>query len=359
MPKRSRRLATLSATTTVWSPRQAIPGTSKARDQIDSVMDSKGKQWAVWRDSSSGNFDLWYSKRRLKRAWHPAAMIEGTRANLNFALAAAPEGRVLLTWNDASNPKRIGYLEFLNKPGKAIFLPNDSGLSDQFPQVAASADGTRYLVWTRGTKIFFAASSDGKSWNISPLTLRDGFTAPAVAVDDTTQTLHVAYISSGGDGTIFYQATPLQTPAWSAPKSLGRGKDLALEARDGKLMLCWGNDLDANRQVAVRVLQGGRWSATTHPPGVSVSGFQPHGVIDSRGDMHLIWSQFVAPVEQYKLYFSDFTDGAWADAQPYDMPQTKNVGNDLVIDSADGLHAVHVVASVLDAPYYWDRIPNA
>jgi hypothetical protein len=343
-----------SLSTPLWSPRQVIPGTSRVYNPIETVIDSKNKQWAVWIDRTNAVFELWYSRRRLNRPWQMAAPLSPTRGIQEQSLATLGDLK-LVAWQELppSGPKRIGYMEFAITPGAAVYLPNSDRQNDAYPRVASSSDGTRYITWAHGDQIFLAQSQDGKTWDIEPVTPTTGYTRPNLAIDASTGTLHLVYMKLQGT-QLCYTRRASNASAWEREQLLGKGRDFEIVARDGKVMVSWGNSND-NHQLALRIFANDRWSSPMCPPGVSVSGYGPHGVIDAQGNPHLTWQQYIGATEQYDTYYSDFVDGQWTPALPFEGRTGNHRGNDLAIDADGGLHAVFMEHGTGDYAFSSDR----
>lgn len=337
-----------------WSPRQLIPGTSRVFNQVETVLDSRDKQWAFWIDRTNGVFEIWFSRHRLKRPWQTASLFVPARGIQELSVATLNELK-LVAWQElpAGGPKRIGYVEFEVNPGSPVYLRNNTNQHDAYPRVASAPDGTRYITWARGDQIFLAQSQDGKNWAMEPVTPTKGYTRPNLAFDTSTGTLHIVYMKLEG-AQLFYTRRGANATAWEREQVLGRGKDFEIVARNGKVLVTWGNSND-NHQLALRVFENNRWSGPMCPPGVTVSGYAPHGVIDAQGNPHLTWQQYIGGNEQYNTYFSEFVDGQWTPAVPFEGRTGNHRGNDLALDSEGGLHAVYMEHGAGDFVFSTDR----
>lgn len=347
-----RQVEALSAA--AWSPRQLIPGTSRVFNRVETVIDSRDKQFAFWIDRTNGVFEIWFSRHRLKRPWQTASLFTPARGIQEISVATLNELK-LVVWQELSpgRPKRIGYVEFDVNPGAPLYLPNNTNQNDAFPRVASSPDGTRYITWARGDQIFLAQSRDGQNWAMEAVTPTTGYTRPNLAFDASTGMLHIVYMKMEG-AQLLYRRRAVNATAWEREQSLGRGKDFEIVARNGKVLVTWGNSND-NHQLALRLFENNRWSGPTCPPGVSVSGFAPHAVIDAQGTPHLTWMQFIGGDEQYNTYFSEFVGGQWTPAMPFEGRMGNHRGNDLALDSEGGLHAVFMEQSTGDFVFSSDR----
>lgn len=362
MKTRSRRRPTTlsgsESTTAAWLSPQAIPGADTAREFIETATDSNQKQWAVWKHKAGPVFQIWYSKRRLKKGvWNPAAQLVPVDGVQEISFAITTDNVKLLAWQEfhAGAPKRVAYAEFATRtPTPLFYFPNTDGKADAYPRVAGSADGTRHVVWAHGDQIVYAKSPDGKKWQMENVT-RVGFTRPQLAIDESTGLVYLGYLMIEGK-QLFYSNRALNGGTWSAPKLVGVGEDLNIAARNGKVLISWGNNnLGQDRRMAFRLLENGRLSKVQFPSGVRFSGYAPHGVIDSQGNPHVIWSQSITGREEYDIYYSDFADGVWSDAQPLQVTVGNDAGNDLAIDAFDGLHAVYLTKNPTEVAFSIDR----
>ncbi len=341
MPTRSRsrkNLRTLSASP--WSSRVALTGTTKPQDGIVTAMDSKNRQWVVLRDSmGQPSFGLMYTLRRLKRDWRPALPLVTSSSAEYPAFAIAPDDVKVVVWQQPVNGvKRIGYMEFRTTPGEFIHLPNEKRLLDAYPDVTVGADGTRHVVWSRAGKIVHGTSSNGIDWNIAPVTRDTVNVFPSVAIDDAAGVIHLVYVKTPGNA-IQYQRRALNAGEWETRRTLGSGKDPNVVARNGKVLVSWGNS-DNNRQMAFRVFENDAWGQTIYS-GHAFPGYRPHGAIDSRGNAHLIWMQSTDNRNAYSIYYSDSNNGQWSAPQPFETGARFCEANDLVVDRNDKLHTVY------------------
>lgn len=354
-----RRPGTLSPTVAVeWTASVPIPGGDTAKQAIETKLDSKRKQWAIWLHRESTGNDIYYSKRRLRKPWRPAAQLLPVIGVQEIAFAITPDDVKLIVWQEfrAGGIKRVAIAEFTDAVGEPFYFPNKDGQFDAFPHVAASADNTRHVVFGHGNRIVYAASRNGKRWKSEYVTGTE-FNRPRIAIDDSTGTVYIGYMRVPEKDLFVVSRSPAD-PAWSTPKFLGVGQDMNLVARDGKLMASWGNDSETGGRLAIRTLENGRWSKKMSPDGLPFASYNPHGALDSQGNPHLIWSQSVDGKNEYDIWYSDFSGGQWTPALPLQVTGGMELGNDLAIDPSDGLHAVMLNKNPIEVAFSADR-PSA
>lgn len=321
-----------------WTAAKEIPGTNLASDDLSTALESNGKQWVVWKDSPSGSYwQLWYSTRSANGNWASAKVLSSLQDTYFPSMGIASDNQKLVAWQRKVGVMKIGYAQFADTPGGTDLLPS-SGSADYHPVVATSATGKRFILFSRSGALFLAESNNGNNWTLDHV---DGSSVgayyPDLTVDDSTGLVHVAYWTD--KGSIGYVQRNVSGGNWKGAKILGAGKNVNVAARNGKVVVSWADVSSAKKyQLAVRTLKNGNWGNIERPSPYS-GGFRPHAVIDSDSNPHIIWMQNIDDVN-YDIYYSDFAKGNWSTAKALRSSGGFDEGNDLAIDSSNGLHAV-------------------
>jgi hypothetical protein len=321
-----------------WTSPKEIPGTNSASDDLSTALESTGKQWVVWKDSPTGAFwQLWYSSRNANGSWASAKVLSSLQDTYFPSMAVASDDQKLVTWQRKVGVMQIGYSQFAGAPGGTGLLPGN-GTADYHPVVATSATGKRFILFSRAGSLFLAESKNGNTWTLDHVDGSSGGAYyPDLAVDDSTGLVHVIYWTD--KGTIGYIQREVSGGTWKNGKVLGAGKNVNIAARNGKVVASWADVASPQKyQLAVRTLKNGNWGNIERPSPFS-GGFRPHAVIDSESNPHVIWMQNINDVN-YDIYYSDFANGNWSAAKALRASGGFNEGNDLAIDSSNGLHAV-------------------
>ncbi len=339
-----------------WSPPKEIPGTNLAADDISTALESSGKQWTIWKDSPGPNYQIWYSSRNANANWASAQVLQSADNNYFPGLAVAADDAKLAVWQRLTGGiHRIAYVQFTNAPGATSLLSTE-GPAQYHPAVAISSNGKRFIVFSRGGALYLAESNNGKNWSFSPVSgVNSNAYYPDIAVDDSTGLIHVVWWTDSNSAVNYIQRD-INGGNWKNQQVLGTGKNANVAARDGKVVASWG-DRNASYRLAVRQMKNGNWGGIERPATFTGS-FRPHAVIDSTGNPHIIWMQNIDDVN-YDIYYSDYAQNNWSAAKPLRSSVGFNEGNDLAIDSGDGLHAVFLENASHKTAFSSDRAGNA
>lgn len=342
-----------SANAAQWFTPREIWGANMASDDIVTALESNGTQWAVWKDSPTGQyFQIFYSQRSPDGLWNYARAVNSNANNRYFpTLAIAPDSTKLVIWQERVGAlMQIGYVEFADAPGTRRLLPSN-GTADYHPAAAVDARGTRHIVFSRGGTIYHAQARPGKSWRFDAVSAQSShYFYPQIAIDDSTSLIHVVYWSDSK--SIYYTQRALRGGAWSKTLALGGGKDPNVTARNGKIFVSWSDSRNSYR-LATRTFKKKKWQGVVYPSTLTGS-FRSHAVLDSKGKPHLIWMQNIDG-RNYDIYYSDFVKRKWIAPKAIRSTYGLNEGNDLAIDDNDVLHAVYLETTWHKSAFSSDR----
>ncbi len=343
----------LSADAAQWFTPREIWGANMASDDIATALESNGTQWAVWKDSPTGQYwQIFYSHRSPDGLWNYARALNPNPNNSYFpSLAIAPDNTKFVVWQERVGAlMQIGYVQFTNEPGARQLL-SGNGTADYHPAAAVDARGTRHIVFSRGGTIYHAQAGPGKSWRFDAVSAPSShYFYPQIAIDDSTGLIHVVYWSDSK--SIYYTQRPLRGGAWRNTISLGGGKDPNVTAHNGKVFVSWSDSRNAYR-LATRLFKKGTWKNVVYVSNLTGS-FRSHAVLDSKGKPHLIWMQNIDG-RNYDIYYSDFVKRKWTAPKAIRSTYGLNEGNDLVIDDNDMLHAVYLEMTWHKSAFSSDR----
>src|SRR5581483_4647160 len=320
---------------------------------IATALESDRTQWAVWKDSPTGQYwQIFYSYRSPEGIWNYARPINPSANNSYFpSLAIALDNTKFVVWQERVGAlMQIGYVQFTNEPGARQLLPGN-GTADYHPAAAVDTRGTRHIVFSRGGTIYHAQARPGKSWRFDAVSAPSSHHFyPQIAIDDSTGLIHVVYWSDSK--SIYYTQRPLGGGAWSKPLALGGGNDANVTARNGRVFVSWSESRNAYR-LATRLFKKGTWQSVVYPSSLTGS-FRSHAVLDSKGKPHLIWMQNIDG-RNYDIYYADFAKRKWTSPKAIRSTYGLNEGNDLVIDDNDLLHAVYLEITWHKSAFSSDR----
>jgi len=343
----------LSAGAAQWFTPREIWGANMASDDIATALESNGTQWAVWKDSPTGQYwQIYYSYRSPDGLWNYARAINPKPNNSYFtSLAIAPDNTKFVVWQERVGAlMQIGYVQFTNEPGARQLLPGN-GAADYHPAAAVDRSGTRHIVFSRGGTIYHAQSAPGNSWRFDRVSAPSShYYYPQIAIDDFTGLIHVVYWSD--NKSIYYTQRPLRGGAWSNTIALGGGKDPNVTVQKGKVFVSWSDSRNAYR-LATRTFKKDKWQSVVYVSNLTGS-FRSHAVLDSKGKPHLIWMQNIDG-RNYDIYYADLIKRKWTAPKAIRRTYGFDEGNDLVIDSKDVLHAVYLEMTSHKSAFSSDR----
>ncbi len=322
-----------------WTSPKEIPGTNLASDDISLAAESDGTLWSAWKDSPSGAyFQIWFSSRAPGGNWKGADILGSGTSNQYFpSIGVTNDNKKLAAWQELRGVHEVRYVQFDDNPGQSNGVPG-SGVAEYHPAVATSSTGKRFILFSRAGTLHLAESTNGNNWDVNPVSGFGGnYYYPDIAVDDSTGLIHI--FSWTDTGSLVYAQRNVGGGGWKQRTTLGKGKNVNITARGGKVVASWA-DATANYRLAVRTFKNGNWGGVERPSPFS-GGFRPHAVIDSAGNPTIIWMQNIDNVN-YDIYYSDFKSGNWTSPKALKASSGFNEGNDIVIDGGDNQHAVYM-----------------
>jgi hypothetical protein len=191
----------------------SIKLTTDPCDQCNPVIarDSSNKLYIAWQDYRRGNWDIYVTTSSDAVTWSPAVRITDSNYNqTNPAIAVDRTDKVYVAWQEDQD----GNQDIFAAASTNAFLTETavqvtSNTFDQTePAIVTDAANIAYIFWTdsrNGSKDIFAASSNNGWVNIPIVTGAGDQSEPAVAAEQTNQTLHLLWVdNSSGNKNIYY-----------------------------------------------------------------------------------------------------------------------------------------------------------
>jgi len=252
---------------TTWNAVQRLTWTSSKSYDPALAVDSNDKIHLLWRDSPSGNIDI-YHKRSTNGGltWSAAKRITWT-ADETFgpAISAASDNKIHLVYPDDSSGDRQLYYMVSSAGGLTWSSPKrltwSSGDSLE-PALTLGSGNTLRLVWYGETatslEVYYKKSPDGgATWTPAQrLTWASGSSSmPAIAVDSSDE-IHIVWQgpSTTGNDEIYHKSSSDGGATWSAVKRLtwasGWSNSPALAIDSAKTIhLVWRDDPSGNVEI--------------------------------------------------------------------------------------------------------------
>lgn len=327
-----------------WGALVKINGSGAAQDTIGLAIDSTGKEVTVWKDSPTGvYFQTFYAIRPAGGSWSNGANLTGNgNGTRNVDIGGGPNDTMDAVWEE--NVGGTWHIAVANYTGSAWgnrSYVNTGSSNDFHPAAAVDSAGVIHVVFTRAqTSIRDATSTTAApgSWTESVVSTGSNLGYPRIAIDHSTNIMHVIWVDLTPPRPIWYSSKPISGGAWSAPVNLGYGLQPDVAARNGKVVATWTDEAGGIAEhIVQRTLSGGSWGSKVTISAFD-SGYRPHVELDSVGNPHVIWMQFISG-SNYDIYFSDFSGSAWSAPQPIASTGGLSEANALVVDTQDNLHA--------------------
>ncbi len=141
----------------IWGDSTLVTDASGGTDEPAIAVDLSENAYAVWVDLRSGSADIYFSYRPAGGSWTANVKVNddaGTAWQASPAIAVDGSGNAFAVWQDHRSGN--GDIYFSDRPAGGTWSTNirindDSGTaSQQFPAIAADADGNAYVVWQDG-----------------------------------------------------------------------------------------------------------------------------------------------------------------------------------------------------------------
>ncbi len=210
------------------------------------ALDGSGALWIVWSENRAWNnpaapadFEIWARSYRAGTLSEPVNLSRNAGSDINPVAATDAAGRVWIAWQGA----RDGVFRILSRRQTAAGWTDESRVSTQSgtcwtPAIATARDGRVAIAWDTYEKGDYDVwlrefAADGRAGAAIPATSTPQYEARPSLAYDLQNRLWVAWEQSG--------------PTW--------GKDGGALVRDE------GIGLYRDRQIGLRVLEGGQWLA--------------------------------------------------------------------------------------------------
>jgi hypothetical protein len=270
--------------TQAWSPPYRVcwnPGESRG---AVIAIDSTNQIHIAWRDSLSGNLEIYYKKTS------------------GFGTAWSPLQRLTWTSDTSAQP----------------FLAVDHS---DFIHIVY------YQQTTYSTEIFYKRSTNGgSSWSAPKrLTYTSGSTAQPNMVIDSSNTIHLVYLDDTNlqdKSEIFYKYSSDQGLNWSAPQRLTYTYDysnlpaLAIDAGNN-LHLVWRDVSPGNWDIFYKYMDSSLkvWTPAKRITWTPEQSNVPDVCADSNNKVHIVWQDRKSG--RYELYYKSSPDGGatWSTTQ--------------------------------------------
>lgn len=239
--------------------------------------------------------DIWFLSRSLgiaadwfppPRAWNQEADTLDSDAEFRkLDLIADPKGRLHLLWTEEDSAAIYHAVRDGNWSQPLVALASPDGTTND-PSAVMTADGNLLVVWSdllSGKIYFSAAAMSGdviaNSW------------LPPVTVTEAASVASAPDVAAGADGTIYV--------SYAVPLNEGRGIYLTESHDEGKTWSTPSLIYDAS-------------------PLERAKADEPELIVDSRGQLHLMWQQLRLPGETdpYALYYTHSLDGGESWSSP-------------------------------------------
>lgn len=310
------------------------------------AVDSSGNVHVVWEDntnykSSGTDTDIFYKFwNATTGTWNETEVLstESTSFSEEPKIAVDDSGNVHVVWSDNTDYAGAGadydiFYKYWNISTRiwsghvnaTDVVSNISGWSWR-PDITVDSSGNVHVIW-EDTADYLGAGNDAdifyKFWNASietwtaievvSMESTDGSSRSSIAVD-LAENIHVAwydytnYSSSGTDADIFYKFKNTTTKSWSgrvnqtdvvSTESTENSFRPSIAIDDtGNMHLVWEDNTDYGGSGIDRDIFYKQWNVTSNnwtitevvSTGSTTGDFFPEIVLDSKGNVHLVWS---------------------------------------------------------------------
>jgi hypothetical protein len=343
-------------------------GTSGLNTTSRLVVDSRGHLHAVWPDSSSGTFDIYYAHYDELSWQAPTNLTRSAVYSCYAAVAAGPEDQVHVAWSEDDrgndgNPDEIYHLSF---DGVRWSMPHvvSAGGTSRMPDIAVDGLGRLHLVWYddgyRGfgtwTLVYARSDDGGLSWTSpEPLAGAASLLAPLV-VTDSLYRVHVAWIDNSlGRFQVLYLRA--EEDEWLAPPvnvSQTTGSVLVTDVNNGRshelvvgpadeLHLIWNDNRSGRWQLrhATGAADTGQWSVpevVLYRPRHDVF---PSLAVDRGGTVHIVWSEADSSGTLGDIFYAHANEsGGWTEPRNLSNSGAGSLSPEIVVAPDWTLHVL-------------------
>ena len=292
-----------------WTPTKRLTWNSGDSLFPEIAADSSGNPHLVWTDASPGNYEVFYTNSTDGGAIWPAnrRLTWNSGSSGSPAIAVEPSGKLHLVWADEA-------------PGHSEIYCRNS------PDGGTTWTASRRLTWTLG-------SAGG----------------PAIGLDSSGN-LHLfwlAYIA--GAEEIYYKKSADSGATWSTEKRLTWtsaplvwGHAFAMDS-SGDVYLTWCKFVDPSHSAIYfkKSTDGGStWTPGEKLIWTSANSRRPSIAVDGNGHLHVVCRENTPG--NWEIYYKKSTDGGttWSAGRRLTWTSGDSVDPDIVMDSSGDVHVV-------------------
>jgi hypothetical protein len=286
-----------------WTPPVDVSNTSGASNRPAIAVGEDGTLHVVWHDEASGAWDILYASRAPGGSWSATTNISNNDGwSFQPQIVVGEGGSLHVVWRD--NTTGNWQILYASKPVDGPWsLPtpvwSSSGVSS-FAALAVGEDGYLHLAWevrtSDNSEILYATKPPGGSWsspeNVSGSVRNSRRPGLAVAGDGSPQvvwqgeaggSLHLYHAARGPDGS-WSSAADISEDVLSATRSA------VVAARDGSLYAAWvGNGSGAGDILFAGRPPGGSWTPAVNISSSDGVSADPALALAPDGAAHVVW----------------------------------------------------------------------
>jgi len=290
--------------------------------------------------------------------WSAAQRLTWTSGDSAFAAVAVDSSDAIhVVWHD-STPGNMAIYYKRSEDGGATWGPSQrltwtSGEA-YFPDMAIDSSDTIHLVWADSTpgdsEIYYKRSADGgATWSsVKRLTWTSGNSSFPVISLDSTDAVHVVWSdTTPGHNEIYYKRSTDGGSTWGSAQritwssSSSESPDITMDS-GGDIHVVWSQYVVANPEIYYKTSldEGSTWSTAQRLTWASGSSSRPAIAVDSNDALHVVWSDYLPGNPE--IYYRASADGGatWNPVKRLTWTSSNSYVPAIAIDSADIMYVV-------------------
>jgi hypothetical protein len=287
----------------VWTSPVNVSSTSGASDRPSIAVGEDGTLHVVWHDEASGAWDILYSSRAPGGSWSAATNISNNEEwSFHPEIVVGEGGTLHVVWRDNTSGK--WQILYASKPVDGPWSPPTPVWSDgggsSFAALAVGGDGYLHLAWAERTpdnsEILYATRPPGGSWtspeNVSGSVRNSRRPGLAVAEDGSPQ---MVWHGEDGGNLRLYHAARGQDGSWSSPADVSGDvfastRSAVAVANGGTLYATWvGNGSGAGDILFASKPPDGSWTTAVNISSSDGVAGEPALAVGEDGAPHVVW----------------------------------------------------------------------
>jgi len=300
-------------------------------------IDDIGNVHLVWMDSTSGNYEILYSKKGGKGEWSEFINISNTSGRSSSPkIGIDPSNNLNVVWEEWGGDW-VGILYSMRSNNGDWSTPSTITNSGQIPDMGIDRNGNIHVIWM-GLGVKYKMKLADGSWMAEESVFPFGVN-PAVAVNKQGDVHVVCDETIANGNNIFYAMKPF-IGSWTEPLNLSDNPiyscspDIILD-NNGNVYVAW-LEMQTN-QICFRVRSfKGVWTEIDTVP--EVGNPWKINIESDEEDLYFVWSSRIDHGYDDIYYKVRYSSGDWSDRMNVSETSNNSWVQSIILDAGGSLH---------------------